>query len=259
MPAKIATQQECMRARKDLVHRENELARMAQDVARAMQEMPMMKISKDYVFTRPDGRNVCLPNLFEGKGQLVVYHFTASPETPDACARCTFLTERSSDARGPDSENTAVCAVSRGPVEDISAFIDLAGLRIPFYASTSPEFGRDMHAMMTGQDGTAAHDHRRHHHELKAKGPMGKGARLSKSIMDDLMDDLLDGAKETDEDVDEKGRRMGRSHRETGEDQAGVSVFCKGADGAVYHRYSYSADMASTLGLLEMAPIGVDV
>ncbi|EJT79944.1 hypothetical protein GGTG_05026 [Gaeumannomyces tritici R3-111a-1] len=99
MPAK----QECMRARKDLVRREKKLSRMAQDVARAMREMPVMKISKDYVFTRPDGRNVCLPNLFEGKRQLVVYQFTVGSGASDACARCTFLAERSADAHQLDS------------------------------------------------------------------------------------------------------------------------------------------------------------
>ncbi|KAL8345919.1 hypothetical protein RB598_000034 [Gaeumannomyces tritici] len=210
-----------MRARKDLVRREKKLSRMAQDVARAMREMPVMKISKDYVFTRPDGRNVCLPNLFEGKRQLVVYQYAA------------FITFR----------------------DDAGAFADRAGLQMPFYASTSLEFGRDMHAMMTRRDCAATHGHHHHrHHQLKAKGPMGKGARLYKSIMDDLMDDLLDGARGEDEDVGEGEKACG-GHGETGEDEAGVSIFCEGADGAVYRRYSYSAHMASTLGLLEVAPM----
>ncbi|KLU90430.1 hypothetical protein MAPG_10284 [Magnaporthiopsis poae ATCC 64411] len=222
-----------MRARSALLHRETELAQLSQDVSRGMREMPMLKLSKDYIFTRPDGRNVCLPNLFAGKRQLVVYHLKASGECFPA------------DAARLETDNTAVCAVSTGLMEDVMACGKRAGVQIPCYVSVGMEFGRDMRAMMTGLEGKATHDNRQTLVKGKGPGPMGKGAMLSKNIMDDLMDDLLDGKGAPEEDGDVGGR-----NQETG---AGVSIFCKGADGAVYHRYSCSGDMAEAVGLVEVA------
>ncbi|MDQ3308425.1 MAG: DUF899 domain-containing protein, partial [Actinomycetota bacterium] len=89
---KIATRYEWLAERKDLLEREKEMTRARDDLNTARRNLPMVEIAKDYIFEGPDGA-VRLIDLFEGRSQLIVYHFMFDPEWEDGCSSCTAGTD----------------------------------------------------------------------------------------------------------------------------------------------------------------------
>src|SRR5438128_844385 len=77
-PSKVVSRDEWLIARKDLLTREKELTRLRDEVSRHRRELPWVKIDKDYVFDGPDGKET-LADLFDGRSQLIVYHFMRGP------------------------------------------------------------------------------------------------------------------------------------------------------------------------------------
>jgi predicted dithiol-disulfide oxidoreductase (DUF899 family) len=74
----VVTEAEWLVARRDLLTREKELTRQRDALSAARRKMPMVKIDKEYVFDGPDGKET-LADLFEGRSQLIVYHFMLGP------------------------------------------------------------------------------------------------------------------------------------------------------------------------------------
>ena len=98
MQHQIVSREEWLSARLGLLKEEKELTRRSDEVARRRQELPWVKIDKDYRFETDEG-NASLADLFKGRSQLLVYHFMFGPEYTAGCPACSSI----ADGRGLDS------------------------------------------------------------------------------------------------------------------------------------------------------------
>src|SRR5215472_9857205 len=89
---RIATREEWLAARKELLAKEKNLTRQRDALSTERRNLPMVEIVKDYQFDGPDGR-VRLIDLFEGRAQLIIYHFMFHPEWEQGCSSCTAGTD----------------------------------------------------------------------------------------------------------------------------------------------------------------------
>lgn len=146
---RIVSQAEWLEARKELLAKEKELTRQHEDVIARRGAMPWVKVEKDYVFDGPKGK-VTLGDLFEGRSQLVIYHFMLGPDWEEGCKGCSFLADHIDAARlHVIHHDVAVAVVSRGPVEKIEAFKKRMNWYFPWVSSGNSDFNYDYHVSFT--------------------------------------------------------------------------------------------------------------
>ena len=132
-----------------LIH-EKELTRQRDRVNAERRRLPMVKIEKDYVFEGPDGK-MTLSDLFEGRRQLVVYHFMFGPDWEKGCPGCTGFVNEIGDLSALDKRDTTFALISRAPLSKLEAYKMEKGWSIPWYSSFGSDFNSDFH--VTGPDG----------------------------------------------------------------------------------------------------------
>src|SRR5438552_5095107 len=93
----IVSEAEWLVARKDLLTREKEFTRQRDALSAARRSLPWVKIDKEYVFDGPKGKET-LADLFDGRSQLIVYHFMFGPDWEEGCKSCSYLADHFDDA-----------------------------------------------------------------------------------------------------------------------------------------------------------------
>jgi predicted dithiol-disulfide oxidoreductase (DUF899 family) len=143
------TRDEWLVARRRLLEREKELTRLSDELARERQQLPWVPIEKEYRFTTAAGERR-LAELFDGRSQLVVYHFMFGPEWPEGCVSCSFLADHLDGALPHVNERdvTLVC-VSRAPLERLVAYKRRMGWRFPWVSSLGSDFNFDFGVSFT--------------------------------------------------------------------------------------------------------------
>lgn len=228
---RVVTAQEYLPARLELLAREKELTRARDALAKERQALPVVEVARPYVFIDIDenGREVekSLGDLFNGREQLVIYHFMFEPEAEAGCASCTNHGEALSpqiphlNARGV----TFTC-VSRAPIAKIRAYRDRLGFTFPWVSSNGSSFNQDFQVTQLPEDADRQYNF------------VSKDEHL----------------------------KHGRKHFTEGE-QPGVSCFIMGdkakemgEDGVVYHTYSAYArgtdGLTPTLQYLDLTKLG---
>src|SRR5687767_3049603 len=119
---KVGTREEWLVARKGLLEREKELTRRSDELARERRELPWVPVEKEYRFETNDGTKT-LAELFDGRSQLIIYHFMHGPNTPEGCPGCTFFANHLDGAvvHLNHRDVTFLCA-SRSPLETLNAY-----------------------------------------------------------------------------------------------------------------------------------------
>jgi len=141
----IVSRDEWLAARKELMRKEKELTRQRDDVSRQRRELPWVKVDKRYVFDGPDGTET-LADLFDGRSQLVVYHFMLAPGQEEGCVGCSFLCDHVDSARVHlEHHDVSVTAISRAPLHEIEAFKRRMGWRFKWVSSYGSDFNYDYH------------------------------------------------------------------------------------------------------------------
>ncbi len=140
----ITTYDEWLAARKELLVKEKELTRARDALNAARRRLPMVRIEKDYVFVGPDGP-VRLASLFEGRRQLVVYHFMFDPRWDSGCPVCTGFVDSIGDLSGLHRRDTTFALISRAPYDKLAAYKAQRGWRWPWYSSFGSDFNYDFH------------------------------------------------------------------------------------------------------------------
>ena len=145
----IATHDEWLAARLELLTAEKEHTRLGDDVARRRRDLPWVRVDADYVFDTADGE-ATLADLFDGRSQLVVYHFMYGPTWDEGCPSC------SSVADGFDetylhlvNHDVAFTAVSRAPLPKLLAYRERMGWSFPWASSGRSDFNIDFGASFT--------------------------------------------------------------------------------------------------------------
>ena len=90
--SKVVSRDEWLSARKQHLKKEKEFTRLRDKLSAERRELPWVKVEKNYVFDGP-GRKETLPDLFDGRSQLIVYHFMFGPEWEQGCPSCSFLSD----------------------------------------------------------------------------------------------------------------------------------------------------------------------
>jgi predicted dithiol-disulfide oxidoreductase (DUF899 family) len=104
----------------------------------------MVPVHKGYTFEGPNGR-VSLLDLFEGRRQLIVYHFMWRWDLDAGCPSCSILVDNIGHLSHLGPANTTLVAITRGPWPDVNRFTDRMGWAVPFYSSFGSDFNYDFH------------------------------------------------------------------------------------------------------------------
>ncbi|MEV4145716.1 DUF5134 domain-containing protein [Amycolatopsis sp. NPDC049691] len=141
---RIASREEWLTARKELLREEKEVTLRRDALAARRRELPMVKVDKDYVFDAAAGKARLL-DLFEGRRQLVVYHFMFGPDDTEGHNSCALLVDNIAHEEHLHALDTTVALVSRAPIARLTAFRERMGWTIPWYSSLGSDFNFDHH------------------------------------------------------------------------------------------------------------------
>jgi predicted dithiol-disulfide oxidoreductase (DUF899 family) len=141
---KVVDRREWLAARQELLTREKDLTRQRDALNIERRNLPMVEIEKDYVFDGPSGP-VPLIDLFEGRPQLIMYHFMFDPEWEDGCPSCTAGTDELSPGffEHLRVRDTSYTMVSRAPLAKLERWKAKKGWDIPWYSSFGTDFNYD--------------------------------------------------------------------------------------------------------------------
>jgi predicted dithiol-disulfide oxidoreductase (DUF899 family) len=140
---RTATRDQWRAERIALLEREKEHTRRGDELARARQELPWVPVEEEYAFDTPGGRRT-LAELFEGRSQLLVYHFMLGPGTESPCASCSSIAD---GVNGPhvhlEHHDVAFTAISRAPLTEIEAYRQRMGWSFRWASSEPSAFNFD--------------------------------------------------------------------------------------------------------------------
>jgi predicted dithiol-disulfide oxidoreductase (DUF899 family) len=235
MRHQVVSRDAWLKARLALLEQEKTLTRQSDAVAQQRQDLPWVRIDKAYRFETDDG-SATLAELFQGRSQLLVYHFMFGPDYKAGCPSCSAI------ADGFDGvavhlahHDVMLWAVSRAPLEKLQAYKQRMGWSFPWASSTDGDFNFDFEVSITPeqQRGGAYEYNYRHGRPLgpvPAEGAVAEFARMTGTDAPTYM-----------------------------RERPGVSAFVL-EDGAVYHSYSsYSRGVDGLWGMyqwLDRAPKG---
>lgn len=146
---KVVSPAEWLEARKALLAKEKEFNRMRDDLSRQRRELPWERVEKNYVFDGPDGKET-LADLFDGRRQLVVYHFMFGPGWEVGCKSCSFWADNFNNiVPHLNARDVTMIAVSRAPLKDFAAFKARLGWTFKWVSSFENDFNHDYHVSFT--------------------------------------------------------------------------------------------------------------
>jgi predicted dithiol-disulfide oxidoreductase (DUF899 family) len=143
----IVSRDEWTAARKAHLAREKELTRLYDEVNAERRRLPMVRLDKSYEFDGPGGR-AKLIDLFQGRRQLIVYHFMFDPEWEKGCSGCTGLVNAIGDLSMLGDRNTSFALVSRAPLAKLDKYKTEQGWDWPWYSSFGSDFNYDFHVTL---------------------------------------------------------------------------------------------------------------
>jgi predicted dithiol-disulfide oxidoreductase (DUF899 family) len=233
---KTGTREEWIAARLALLEAEKALTRRSDELARQRQELPWVRIDKEYRFDTDEG-TASLADLFGGRSQLLVYHFMFGPEYKAGCPSCSAI------ADGFDgsvvhlvNHDVAFWAVSRAPLAKLQAYRQRMGWSFPWASSFDSDFNYDFHVTHTKEEwDTGAVDY--NFRTMDFRPPAGQATPVQ----------------------GEFGSSVGTDWETFRREGPGVSAFAL-EDGVVYHTYSaYERGLDVLWGMyqwLDRAPLG---
>lgn len=148
----IATREEWEAARARLLVQEKALTRLKDMVSAQRRRLPMVEITRDYVFQGEAGTATLL-DLFDGRRQLIVQHFMFGDGWAEGCDGCSMMADHVGPLAHLHARNTSFAMVSRAPVGTLRAFRSRMGWdHLPWYSSGATTFNEDFHATVDGEE-----------------------------------------------------------------------------------------------------------
>ena len=148
----VVSEAEWLVARKDLLAREKEFTRQRDALSAARRNLPMVRVNKEYVFDGPDGKET-LSEIFDGRSQLIVYHFMLGPGWEEGCKSCSYLADHFDGANWhlPHRDVTLV-VISRAPLAELETYKKRMGWRFKWLSSHDSDFNFDYHVSFTEEE-----------------------------------------------------------------------------------------------------------
>jgi predicted dithiol-disulfide oxidoreductase (DUF899 family) len=154
---RVVSHEEWIEARRRHLAREKELTHLRDQLAQERRELPWEKVDKHYVFDGAKGKE-SLADLFEGRNQLVVYHFMFDPSWDEGCKSCSFWIDNLDGIVVHLSHrDVSFVAISRAPYETIQAYRRRMGWRVKWLSSFANDFNRDYHVTFTPEEQASGH------------------------------------------------------------------------------------------------------
>jgi predicted dithiol-disulfide oxidoreductase (DUF899 family) len=230
------TREEWRAARLELLEAEKELTRRSDEIARRRQELPWVRVEKEYRFDTETG-SASLADLFQGRSQLLTYHFMLGPDYKAGCPSCSAIADGfNGSVVHLAHHDVTLMAVSRAPLSKIQAYRKRMGWTFPWASASGTDFNMDFGVSLTEEQqraGGTEYNYR----EVQPVSP----------------DDRGEGA------VAEIAASVGVSVPAFTRERPGLSAFVL-EDGVVYHTYSaYSRGLDGIWGMytwLDRAPRG---
>jgi len=241
---KVVSQQEWLAARVELLKAEKELTKLSDELARKRQELPWVRVDKEYQFETDEGK-ASLPELFKGRSQLLIYHFMFGPDYAAGCPSCSSIADGfNGNFVHLANHDVMLWAVSRAPLAKLQAYKRRLGWSFPWASSFESDFNFDFGVAFSEaqqREGAVEYNYRR-------EAPTSDVFRWRAG---------QEGGGDTAEDKFAAmcGTDVPTFHR----DRPGMSAFVlKG--GVVYHTYSaYARGLDGLWGMyqwLDRAPLG---
>jgi predicted dithiol-disulfide oxidoreductase (DUF899 family) len=141
----VVSREAWLEARRALLAREKAFTRERDALSAARRALPMVKVEKRYVFDEPGGQRT-LADLFDGKRQLIVYHFMFAPEWEQGCKSCSYVADNFTGGLVHlAARDTAFAAISRAPLAKLQAFKQRMGWSFRWLSSAGTDFNYDFH------------------------------------------------------------------------------------------------------------------
>jgi predicted dithiol-disulfide oxidoreductase (DUF899 family) len=148
---KVATPEEWLAAREELLEREKELTRRGDELARERRELPWVRVEKEYSFETDEGTKT-LAELFDGRSQLMIYHFMFGPEYEAGCPTCSSVADNiDSNVPHLNARDVTIVCDSRAPLERLQAYKRRMGWSFPWVSSLDTDFRFDYGVSQTGE------------------------------------------------------------------------------------------------------------
>ena len=163
------TREEWLAARIELLKAEKELTRQGDEIARRRQELPWVRVDKEYRFDTDEG-GASLVDLFKGRSQLLVYHFMFGPDYKAGCPSCSAIADGFNGiAVHLANHDVMLFAVSRAPLAKLQAYKQRMGWTFPWASSHTSDFNFDFNVAFTEEqqrDGTVEYNFARARHAM---------------------------------------------------------------------------------------------
>jgi predicted dithiol-disulfide oxidoreductase (DUF899 family) len=146
---KIGTREEWAAARDELLAREKEHTHQGDELARQRRDLPWVRVEKEYRFDTDEGtRN--LAELFDGRSQLLIYHFMFGPTYEGGCPTCSSMADGINGLLPHlHARDLTLAFVSTAPLEELQAYKQRMGWDIPWFSSSNTDFSFDLGAALT--------------------------------------------------------------------------------------------------------------
>ncbi len=149
---RIVSREEWLVARRELLLAEKEFTRLRDRLSQQRRELPWERVTKDYVFAGPNGK-ATLSQLFDGRSQLIVYHFMFHPSWNEGCPSCSFWAD---NFRGIivhlRHRDVTLLPISNARLEQIEAFKKRMGWTFKWVSAFGTDFNRDHHVSFTPEE-----------------------------------------------------------------------------------------------------------
>jgi len=152
MQHQVVSRDEWIAARKAHLLKEKALTEARDQLSAERRALPWVKVEKNYVFDTQEGKKR-LADLFDGRGQLIVYHFMLGPDWGEGCPSCSYLADHFDGAAVHLAHrDVTLLAVSRAPLAEIEAYKQRMGWAFPWVSSNSNDFNFDFHVSFKPED-----------------------------------------------------------------------------------------------------------
>ena len=148
-PPKVVSPNEWLAARTEFLQKEKEFTRLRDELSRQRRQLPWEKVEKAYVLEGPNGQET-LADLFDGRGQLIVYHFMFGPGWEAGCPSCSYISDHFDGMTiHLANRDTTLIAISHAPIAEIAAFQKRMGWKFKWVSSFGSDFNYDYHVSFT--------------------------------------------------------------------------------------------------------------
>jgi predicted dithiol-disulfide oxidoreductase (DUF899 family) len=155
----IVSREQWLAERKKLLADEKELTKHYDRINAERRRLPMVKIEKEYVFEGPTGKP-SLKDLFEGRRQLIVYHFMFDPSWEKGCSGCTGFVDALGNLSLLNKRDTTFVVISRAPLAKLEAYKAEKQWSIAWYSSFGSDFNCDFHVTLDPKVAPAEYNYR---------------------------------------------------------------------------------------------------